>query len=658
MREDLALKHLLYTQAQALSKFPSIKKNKEIEQGLKHLLESLVVEYQRQNQNYLIKATINQQNITLTIDKKEFNFYHRADSNKTENTPKFYQIGEDLAATNNEKKAKQVLAELFLKANLPNNFFDETSAKDTKPVIKFDWLAWGAVFLIAITASVITWYQGNRTFNLIDNTYTLEIAWRILQGEIPYKDFTLVVMPGIYLKQALLMKLFGNQAIIGLWWAMFAMALTVLLIHLMLKLMDTPRWMAVALCLIALGGGNSVRPYVWYDVDALLLCFASYSLLLWSEKKYSLNKAIFFIGLLAFLPTIFKQNLGVAHLVIVSSIVYAQWVIFPNRFSWSKAILFHLGIFSGIAILIVPFLYLGAAKELIQNTFFLAAELRLGYNVLEFISFFKPIPPSYFYPNAENNPNLDLIPFFMGSFLLWGSSFLALLLWFTGTHRRISYLLMPIWIFGISLAGVYTVGTGSVPALVPLVAILISLFWGFIKHFPSLSKPGFYLFLIIPFFLSYLAISYALSGRQLFFYKNALVSPTAFKSERLRGMYSSPEVVEGIDSIVNFVNSLPPEDTIALIPTEDPIYFLTNRKSPLNLVQRFRQTGGDPDTKYIFELERVKPTWIINKLSPQFNLWQPITQLEFDWLKANYQPLPSKQGYRIWKLKEDARTKQ
>ncbi|MFY9224432.1 MAG: hypothetical protein WAQ98_17295 [Blastocatellia bacterium] len=657
MREDLALKHLLYTQARELSKLSSIKSNKEIEQGLKDLLESLVVEYQRQNQNYLIKVVINQQNISLTVDKKEFSFYQRADINKTENTQKLYQIGEDLAATNNEKKAREILVKFFLKANLPNNFFGET-AKETKPTTKFDWLAWGAVFLIAIAASILTWYQGTKTFNLIDNTYTLEIAWRILQGEIPYKDFTLVVMPGVYLKQALLMKLFGSQAIVGLWWTMFAMALTVLLIHLILKLIDTPRWMAVGLCLIVLGGGHIVRPYIWYDVDTLLLCFVSYSLLLWSEKKYSLNKGIFFIGLLAFLPVIFKQNLGIAHLVIVSSIIYVQWVIFPNRFSWSKAILFHLGIFAGIAILMLPFLYLGAAKELIHNTFFLAAELRVGYNVLEFISFFKPIPPSYYYSNVENNPNLDLIPFFMGSFLLWGSSFLVLLFWFVGTHRKISYLLMPIWILGISLAGVYTVGTGSVPALVPLVVILIALFWGFVKHFPALSKSGFYLFLIFPFFLSYLAISYALSGRQMFFYKNAFVSPTSFKSERLKGMYSSPDVVESLDAIVSFVNNLPTEDTVALIPTEDPIYFLTNRKSPLNLVQRFRQTGGDPDTKYVFELERVKPTWIINKLSPQFNLWPPLTQLEFDWLKANYQALPSTNGYRIWKLKENARAKQ
>lgn len=637
MREDLALKHLL------LNEIREIEKQTNLAQVLKQLGQSLTIEYLRADQLYLIKAIIENKEVVIKVEKKDFEFYQRADTEKSLVREKKYSIGQDPNATDNQQKARKILSKLLSQANvtIPTEILIQ---QDNKFIRNIDWSAWLIVSLIAIASAFLTYYQGSKTFNLIDNTYTLESAWRILNGEVPYRDFNLVVMPGVYLKQALLMKLFGNYAILGLWWSMIAMAITVLLTHKVLRLMDTPRSLAVSLCLIAATGGNIFRPYVWYDVDAIILCLGSAALFLWSEKKTSFTKHVFSLGFLTALPLIFKQNLGLAHLVIISSIVYFQWLVYPTRFSWQRFFYYHLGIILALSMLVIPFWYLGAFSQLLDYTFVSASKLRMQKSIVDvFLATYPKLIPNYYLL-----PPYFPLPVFSTSFLTWGAMLFGGFYWFVGTHRSIFQLFLPFWILGLTISGVYALGAASIFPLMPLMAIMIALVWDFIRRFSIISRIS-YVIHIVVILLVIILVQHALAGYQLFFYRNAFTSPTPFKVEALKGMSSSPEIVAQIEQLVSFVNQIPKEETIVLLETEDPIYFLTNRRSPLSILQRYKSSGGDPETVYLPALKKAKPTWVIIKRRPQFSYGQKTTELEKIWLTSNYKEFKLLNYYSIWK---------
>lgn len=239
----------------------------------------------------------------------------------------------------------------------------------------------------------------------------------------------------------------------------------------------------------------------------------------------------------------------------------------------------------------------------------------------------------------------------MAAFLIWGGMLFSPVVWFAGTHRNIVHSLLPLWILGISIATAYT-GLMSVLSLVPLIALLLGTIYNFVKHFTKISKVSHYLTHAVAIFLVTLFVPYALTGRQLLFYKDVFTSPTPLKSSRMQGISLSPEFAIGMDELIDFVSQLPSDETIGLIPTEDPIYFATARKSPLHIVQRFTETGGNPVNLYLPELDRVKPNWVFQKVSVQFFLWEPISGAERQWLITNYSPAKRLKNYLVWKRKE------
>ncbi len=648
MREDLALKHLLLNENREIEKQANnLKENsKEIIQAIKQISQTLTIEYNQAQLTYSIKAVVKEKEVIVNVAKKEFEFYQKADSEKSPVRQKGYSIGQDPVATNNQQKARELLSNLLSQTGLflPKDLFTP-NLNSINQAHKIDWFAWIVVCLIGIASSILTYYQGTRTFNLIDNTYTLEAAWRILNGEVPYRDFNLIVMPGIYLKQALLMKLFGNYAIVGVWWCVAAMFITVLLTYKILKLIDTPRGLSVSLCLIAGLGGNIIRPYVWYDVDALIFCLASIALFLWSEKKTSFTKQIFTLGFLTAIPLIFKQNIGLAHLVVVSGIVYFQWLAYPNRFSWKRFFQYHFGVTLALSLLIIPFWYLGALSQLFYNTFFLASKLRIQKPIFQlFLETYPMLREDYYL-----FPHYFPLPVYSCSFLTWGALAFGMISWFVGTHRSMLQMLLPFWVLGLTLAGVYALGAASIFPLLPLMAIMIALVWNFIEKLSLVPTISYYAIHIIVILLSGVILSHALAGYQLFFYANAFINPTPFKIDKLRGMSASPEAVAALEEITGIVNQIPQNESIALFVTEDPIYFLTNRRSPLKTLQRYKSSGGDPETIYLPELKKVQPLWVLLKIKPQFAYGQNFTASEIDWLNSNYQEVKKSKYYVIWK---------
>jgi hypothetical protein len=503
-----------------------------------------------------------------------------------------------------------------------------------------DKVAWIIVFFIAIASAYFTWYQGTRTFDLLDNTYILEMSWRIANKEVPYKDFTLVITPGTFTIQALLMKIFSGKAITVVYWCMFVMFVTILTTHKLLRIISVPAWLAVVLTIIPAFAGAGMLPFVSYDIDTILLCLFSIGALLSAEKRDMPLSWMLPIGFLAALPLIFKQNIGLAHLVMISGLVNLSWFLIPWRYSFNKLLLFHLGVILGVLVLILPFWYFGALPDLFNNVFLLPAKLRLRYSFIGLLWDYFPIPFNLIEPVVSN----------IASMMLWGSLAIFSLFWFVGRHKSIGRVFLPLWIFGIALASFMAQRQQSLVSLYPLLALLLGLSSIFVSYFSSTAKKVTYtLMVIFSIFLAQYLVKYSCAGNRLNFYQDPFVNPTEFKSEKMKGLRASPKIVEGVNEIVDFIDkTIPENETFALLPTEDPLFFITNRRSPLRIAQNYHETGGDPEN-YLLEMKRAKPTWILQKTKFQFFSWKENANLKGDWLNQNYKVVAKLNNYIIWK---------
>lgn len=646
MKEDLALNHLVLTEARKLLKQEKNNINNNasnIEKALLSLIGSLKVDYDHRCQVFLVKANIDSKEVFLEEPKQNFSFYKRADlPNKEASVKVKEQI--DSTAYNNAQKACELIANLLSQASIDtsNLALNKTLSSNTNYftfLSNIDKPAWLIVLLIAFASAYFTWYQGTHTFDLLDNTYILETSWRIANGEIPYKDFTLVVTPGTFLVQAVLMKLFSGKAIVVVYWCMFVMFVTILTTYKILIIISVKRWLAVGLCLIPAFAGTGMLPFISYDIDTVLLCLFSIGLLLVAEKKDMPVSWMLPVGFLATLPLIFKQNMGLAHLVMIIGIVNLIWFLTPWRYSFNKLMLFSLGIILGLAVLILPFWYFGAVSDLLHNVIVLPAKLRLKYSIIGLLWDYFPVPVNFIEPVIGN----------VSSAMLWGALAVFGFFWFAGTHKSLSKILLPLWVFGITLANFMAQRQQSLVPLYPLFAMLLGLISIFVSYFSDRAKKITNAVIIIfAIFLALYLIRYSYVGNRLNFYEDPFLNPTPFKSLKMEGLRASPKIVKRLDEIISFIDKIPKEETFALVPTEDPLYFATNRRSPLRIVQSFPETGGDP-VNYLLELKRVKPDWILQKTKFQFFSWKDNASINDDWLTTNYEVFTKLDGYIVWK---------
>src|SRR3990167_3538620 len=122
------------------------------------------------------------------------------------------------------------------------------------------------VLLLAVTASLIAAYQSGRVWPMIDYAYQMENGYRILLGQVPYKDFGLVLMPGTYWVIAGLMKLFGVSNMVQVLYTSLIAGLTIPLAYFILsKINDDPLFNLI-LTSPLIFTGHALYPFPSYDI--------------------------------------------------------------------------------------------------------------------------------------------------------------------------------------------------------------------------------------------------------------------------------------------------------------------------------------------------------------------------------------------------------
>ncbi len=148
----------------------------------------------------------------------------------------------------------------------------------------------------------------NRGFAYYDEGFILQGAQRILQGELPYRDFDLIYTPGTLFLVSAVFKLFGESILVGRLLTLLVGAFTATLIYFITKGISKNKLVSLFSALIYLSWGPSHVNFPWPTLFAF-----STGLLV----AFFLEKNPFAAGVMTFVVFLFKQNFGMATLIMI-----------------------------------------------------------------------------------------------------------------------------------------------------------------------------------------------------------------------------------------------------------------------------------------------------------------------------------------------------
>jgi len=194
-----------------------------------------------------------------------------------------------------------------------------------------------AVFLFLATGGIILW-QNAHLVVLWDFSYVLETAGRIVNGQMPYRDFPLVHAPLTFLIQAAILRLTGRAFFHHVLYAALVGGLSTVLawrigFNVVRRRVAAPWGVAAALAapLIVLGI-YCILPLPNYDCDCGFALLIAIWLLQKIERQPSLALGIA-AGLAICVPVFFKQNMGLPFLAAaVGAVVWLLGI----RVIWGK----------------------------------------------------------------------------------------------------------------------------------------------------------------------------------------------------------------------------------------------------------------------------------------------------------------------------------
>jgi hypothetical protein len=214
-----------------------------------------------------------------------------------------------------------------------------------------------AAVLLVAAAVYVSIYSRDETLPTAIGA-NLVPAERVLEGEIPYRDFYKIQTPGILLLNAALFKLFGTSLLTAMTGVLAFKTLTVLMVFLTARLVVSQAIALIPamLTFVWLTPGGPFRPApIQYEM--LFIIAATYFTLKWMTSRRALH--IFAAGLSVGLIAVFKQNVGVySALALALSLVLRDNPL-PRSFkdakriyvdSWKTAASAHIAAAAGVAV--------------------------------------------------------------------------------------------------------------------------------------------------------------------------------------------------------------------------------------------------------------------------------------------------------------------
>lgn len=566
------------------------------------------------------------------------------------------------------------------------------------------------VVLLAAASAFVAIRQSLTVVPLLDYAYLVENAYRISQGEMPYRDFFLVLTPGTYLVAALLMRLTGGYTHLS----QLGLTVTVAVGSVILTYDSVRRFVRspgtrLAFLLPLLFTGHALYPFPLYDiwcVAAILL-----HLSVWFRITERQRHWIWHVlsGVLATLPFYMKQNTGGAYLAGFSLImllsclwsrrksdvtalaafvagaavslgVFVFWLY--SQQAWAafvyQAFVFPRSIKQPERELVTILKQYGSYADTVRRAW--APLLSLGAGLL-LAELFSRLGSGSRYRLVRVLPALlsGVVTVLLAGFLLWAGErvdsrelYPMAVLWVYATtfliaagsmvfrwrrelrvpHTAWHLLPLPLLLTAnVTYLSHHIVGSSY--GLWPLWAILAAWSAGTIHRlFPRWHLTA--AIWIICVFITGI-VGRAWVTKEALGYVRQDGPPASAAHPRLAGLAVPGTWLPELTDLIAYTEAaIPREDAVAFVPGEDPFFALTGRRNPLPFVQL--QLGTYPVVYELLarQIHDSGAEWLIVKTDWQLQPYLGLVDLTAEWslLPWYYEQVHELKSYRIYRRRE------
>ncbi|MFA6005065.1 MAG: hypothetical protein WC775_01110 [Patescibacteria group bacterium] len=527
------------------------------------------------------------------------------------------------------------------------------------------------VYAIGIISALVTFWQSGRTTLYGDFAYFIENSYRIFIGQIPYKDFVLVLTPGTYYISALIMKVFGSVYIYQVFYSMSVSFLTVVITYKVLSLVGKNRLVNLLVLLPLVFSGHARYPFPSYDVNMMLVSLFGIYILLKTMGKSAGSKNYFFIGILSAVTILFKQNTGLIYTVLMFFLGGFNIYFFETEGKVKRLLLLMGGMLTILFVFLGNLLLTNSLREFVYQTLTFPITVRRPGSVFfaTFADVFRPRSLFYYFPflvisllilvkkatntkifllaiygavispivyasflfvrNRGISTDMSFIPGFVYMFstsvwyvVIFGLVFLLL---FSLSTKKIEsktdwFMFVFSWcviVFSLSPFMLHPIEAATMYSY-PLFAVLLILLYNRLcKFFPSFAW-GKVVGSIAGGTAIALCFSLIESHLLLIGVPLGVVSKQSITARSVR-VTSYPGVVPetweaDVAAMLRYVKkNIPLKDSVVALPGIDPFYFVTGRIPPLAYTQYAEQTFPYSPLDYSAEIETHNVKWVIVK---------------------------------------------
>jgi hypothetical protein len=574
---------------------------------------------------------------TIVRRRTDFAFYARQDANTSD-------LGKtDPALEKNVAAARAILREAWEKSGFGSidpvleaifkGSADDIPANEPCKSKKFVYLALAGLCLINF---ILAYWGQTRFHHFLDPAYLLENVHRILDGQVPYRDFSLVLPPLHFYLNAAVLWLFGDKVINIVYATCVIQVLIVLASYWICQLLADRPWRSLAFAAAATVSGPAVWSFASYTIDAsLAFAVAMGLLLLWEKKNFHWLPGLL-AGIMLSVGLLIKQNSGLATIAGVFAMLLLGKILF-RHFKFSH----YLSLLIGLAIPILLFVawlwHIDGLRAFYEDNVLLPAKLRMS--VVQMLA-------------SSITPRMAFTTFYwLWLFAIWAAIFLAVAGWFTGTHRRPVQMLLVFPLLAFSLGCMQAQGLRTVFGMGPVVPIILALSYRFFEPLSRRWANG----IVFGFLAAFLATGMydTITAKRLNLLYNIAIDDVPFTLKKFEGISANRDQRDSFESAVAATERLIPKNEAAFYwPGDRAFYYATDRQCPFRHFQLHPQTGYTiQDAMAEFDEKRLK--WlVVRKSAEQYRTSRPVLDdtPEFQtWLKDRYELVEEVKNHLIYR---------
>lgn len=455
--------------------------------------------------------------------------------------------------------------------------------------------------LVVLGAFVLSLVQGRRVFNFVDTTYLLETIHRLSMGDVPYRDFFLVLPPLHYYLNWAFFELSGGHAGSVVVFGAAVSSATVLLTFFLLRRHGVPLGAAAIFASCAAFSGPFDLGTSGYDAEAVLFCLAS----LWTwdgRRPPAVATRSLVAGALGGLAILTKINIGVPYLlglVLVSCL--------DSRYGGMSRFRDVLSLLAGIAVVIAVFCAVldgaGALSSFLHQTLVFPAQKRL--------SFFHNLLRSLPVPGRWYQFRLTMLSWFPTLWLIWGLAFRST---FRILRKKADGMdLLPVPMMGVLLGGMQSQVDGSLYGQGAIAALALGA-----GYLVSARARSVHLDVAMTICTVVYVGGHLVSGamlERLYFIGEQRTLCRPFSLPKFEGLRGYGPAVSSLELAVRWTRTNVAEtEKVFAWPGMSPFYLASGRRCPLPSFQVLGDTGMSPAAA-IKALGSEKVEWVYIDLS-------------------------------------------